>query len=168
MGIYKADAEARLRLVLASVCLAASILVPSLLQLRKSGVLGLLVRFLRSFVLPVVVLRLTLSASQSAAGTALFLGLRGAVFLAERSVAGPPPEVGPDGRPKLRILLAGDSFFPKVDGVSTFSTHTVTSWSIGMPPVSSGSSHSKPTLPPVHLFGSFQSCEARIADGGVR
>jgi len=111
----------------ATFCLLSLILISMALNtIRKRSPFGLCVTLARSYALPVYILSLTLYIEYAKYGIMLFIILRGALSIFAYYAKPPPYTLGPDGQPqKLRVLLAGDSFFPKVDGVSTFSTHTI-------------------------------------------
>ena len=129
VGCYRARrSEYRNQVWASTIGLFALILLTmSSNSLRKNSLLGQLMSVLRGYILPVVILRYTLYAQYNNSLTVLFVFARSVLSLYS-FLAQPPPYTtnAATGQPEhLRILLAGDSFFPKVDGVSTFSSHTI-------------------------------------------
>jgi glycosyltransferase involved in cell wall biosynthesis len=127
VSIWKATTY-RKELWLTTIGLVVLFIVPvSTNAIKKNSVLGLLISITRGYILPVIFLRLTLYAKYINIATAFFIFVRGLRSIYSY-LAQPPPinKYGSSGKPtNLRILLAGDSFYPKVDGVSTFTTHTI-------------------------------------------
>eukprot|EP00546_Thalassionema_frauenfeldii_P014919 CAMPEP_0178910782 /NCGR_PEP_ID=MMETSP0786-20121207/9292_1 /TAXON_ID=186022 /ORGANISM="Thalassionema frauenfeldii, Strain CCMP 1798" /LENGTH=535 /DNA_ID=CAMNT_0020583079 /DNA_START=80 /DNA_END=1687 /DNA_ORIENTATION=- len=91
------------------------ILLPGM-RVKKLGLLGHGLFLVRSFALPLYILNCTVSPLYTGIWFVLRCGLAVASYLVQPSSR--------DDK-KLSILLSGDSFFPKVDGVATFTSHTI-------------------------------------------
>ena len=95
-------------------------------SVSKRSLLGSAIMCVRSFLLPAYILHLTLYTEYASYGILLFLILRSCLAVFAHFAHPTPFKVGTDGKPQnLRVILASDSFSPKVDGVATFTTHTI-------------------------------------------
>lgn len=127
ISCWRAHADYRNRLWAATLLLGTLIVTAMAFNnIKKHNTFGIFISALRSYVLPLYILSLTLYEEWTSTVCGLFMLVRVSLSICTYLTKPPPVKIGNDGKPQnLRIMLAGDSFFPKVDGVSTFSTQSI-------------------------------------------